>query len=173
MHPTQNQVSPATPLMVADTLRRAALYLIRHGWSQHRHYDNSAAPVILRTPDTFPTADVVGALVLAVTGQTRQPADLLRGWDSATVREFNDAIVYLASWLGLLTDCDAVTDFRISVDALTLLWTWNDFRWQDQAHVIDGLLCAAADADGTVYIPDMHRPYAADFAALGLAAGAR
>ncbi len=170
MHATQDPVSPATTPTVADTLRRAALYLIRHGWTQDHTYDTPAIPP---ASDTFPATDVLGALVLAVTGRTLIPAELVRECDTATVREFNDAAVYLARWLGLLADTDPAfdTDYWPTLAAQNLLWKWNDSPWQDQAHVVDGLLCAAADADGTVYLPDSHRPYAADFAALGLMSG--
>jgi len=165
MHPTQNPVSPATPPIVADTLRRAALYLIRHGWTRDNHYANPAAPVILRTTDTFPAADVVGALVLAVTGRTLIPAEVHAEAGPDAHQELAAAMAYLVDWLGL--------EDRPGLDDRRALADWNDSPWQDQAHVVDGLLCAAADADGTLYRPDLHRPYAADFAALGLKAGAR
>src|SRR5205085_352791 len=77
MHPTQDSVSVApTRPTIADTLRRAALYLIRHGWTQDNHYSNAMTPLILRTTTIFPAADVLGALVLAATGRTLLPAEV-------------------------------------------------------------------------------------------------
>jgi hypothetical protein len=165
MHPTQNPVSATVyQPAIADTLRRAALYLIRHGWIQDNHYANEMTPVILRTP-TLPAADVLGALVLAVTGRTLTPAQIAVECGHNAAHELRDAVAYLVDWLGL--------EDRPGLDDQRALWDWNDAPWQDKAHVIDGLLSAAADADGTIYKPGTHRPYAADFAALDLKAGVR
>jgi hypothetical protein len=179
MHPTQNPVSaaPYRP-SVADTLRRAALNLIRHGWTQDNTYANEMTPAILRD-HTFPAADVLGALVLAATGRTLIPGEVAHECPQEEAREFDNAVVYLADWLGLADDPDYTPDFGLSLDrhpaaaALTMLWRWNDAPWQDKSHVIDGLLAAAADYDHTIYKPGTHRPYAADFAALDIKAGTR
>jgi hypothetical protein len=165
MHATQNPVSPATHPGIADTLRRAALYLIRHGWTQDTNYAKRTTPVIPGNP--MPAADVIGALVLATTGRTLIPGEILRECGLDATCEFYNAVDYLTDWLGLSDEIDYASDKTPQ----RLLWDWNDAPWQDQAHVVDGLLCAAADADGTVYLPDSHRPYAADFAALGLTSG--
>ncbi len=171
MHPTQKSVSAAVyQPAIADTLRRAALYLIRHGWIQDNHYANEMTPVILRTP-TFPAADVLGALVLAVTGRTLTPAEIARECGPDAAREYGNAVDYLADWLGLPRRAHDASRTRPALVARC--GQWNDSPWQDKAHVIDGLLSAAADADGTIYKPGTHRPYAADFAALDIKAGAR
>jgi len=79
MHPTQHPVSAApTQPRVADTLRRAALYLIRHGWTQDKHYNTTTDPTAERFTLLFPAADVLGALVLATTGRTLIPAEVAR-----------------------------------------------------------------------------------------------
>ncbi len=59
MHATQNPARPATNPETAATLRRAALYLIRHGWTQDNTYANEMTPAILRG-HTLPAADVHG-----------------------------------------------------------------------------------------------------------------
>ena len=175
MHPTQNPVSTAVTPTVADTLRRAALYLIRHGWTQDNTYTDEMTPVILRTTATFPAADVLGALVLAVTGQTLIPAEIASEFGHSAAREFDTTANYLSDWLGLSADYGDLyaAGFGPGIDIRDLLCRWNDAPWQDSAHVIDGLLSAAADCDGTVYKPGTHRPYAVDFAALNIKAGAR
>jgi hypothetical protein len=164
MHATQNPAGPARQPEIAVTLRGAALYLIRHGWIQDNNYANQTTPAAFRQP--MPAADVIGALVLACTGRTLIPAEITRECGPDADRAYRNAARYLADWLGLPEDAPGKTAER-------LLWEWNDSPWQDQAHIIDGLLCAAADADGTIYRPGTHRPYAADFAALTLTAGAR
>src|SRR2546423_2084123 len=107
MHPTQTPVSvAATRPSIADPLRRAALFLIRHGWTQDNHYSNQMTPVILRTTTILPAADVLGALVLAATGRTLLPGEVATECGESAHRELHTAAGYLADWLGLTRQPD-------------------------------------------------------------------
>src|SRR5438067_801619 len=100
MHPTQNPVSVApTRPTIADTLRRAALYLIRYGWFQDNHYSTTKTPAAAPAAP-FPAADVLGALVLATTGRTLIPAEVAAECGDTAHRELHTAADYLADWLG-------------------------------------------------------------------------
>lgn len=158
MQPTQNPVSPADQPQIAGTLRRAALYLIRYGWTQDNHYDNASG--------TFPAADILGALTMAVTGHAVLPSEIRTEAGANAHREYAAAMTYLVDWLAL-PDQPGLDDEKALRD-------WNDLPWLSKSDIINGLLGAAADIDGIIYRPGIHTPYAVDFAAMNVKpAGAR
>lgn len=141
MHPTQNPPTPGTlsgaaPADLTDTpaavLRRAALYLERHGWCQHVYYDRSKNGLATSTPP----ADVLGAIGMAVYG-----GPLLDVMD----QDRRGSAVFYAAY-GALCHFLAATGRIDSPTAPSWLWTpaeWNDYPTTTKTDVIRALLRAA------------------------------
>src|SRR5262249_15670518 len=106
MHATQNPVSPAPHPPIADPLRRPPppppralapplprppLSPPRPGGPRLTHYTYPAAPGTPSNSAAFPAADVLGALVLAVTGRPLLPGVLVHDCGPEVVAEFNHA----------------------------------------------------------------------------------
>ncbi len=142
MHPTHHQPSDPTTGNVeatpGQTLRDAALYLQRHGWTQGAHYDFTA--------DTFgptPPACVRGAIAIACYGEAVDnpwTTDRPEQPQFTTVAAFFDDYLYLHH-IHTLTDVDDDTD-------LCAVW-WNDQPERTARQVIDVLRAAADDWDHT------------------------
>ena len=143
MQPTQNTdlVEVITP---ADTLRGAALYLIRHGWFQGDMFDLSDPEV------AFPPACGLGGIRMAVFGRTDIDADALTPEHADA---FDHAVTALADHLvlsGAVTAdvSDSVAVSQIGSDAREeLVADWNDDPSRIGSHVIAALKGAADEWD--------------------------
>ena len=136
MHPTHTPASDTAPMRhtVADTLRRAADYLTRHGWTQDQYY----AHTDLRSLD-FPAADVIGAITLAVTGQRFDyPADIATTCGPDAFQEHRRAVACLANWLDA-DQSDLWPGHLNANDYPHLVAAWNDAPEQDAPGIIDTL----------------------------------
>ena len=121
MHPTQNQVSPATQPTLADILRRAALYLAGNGWTRGPIDD----------PTELPTT-VLHAISASVEGELNRAA------------LYNGAVSELADQLrrsGLVSDFDWLG--WASLSSREILSTWNDQHAESADEVINALIAAA------------------------------
>lgn len=140
MHSTHLPVSAARDeSTIADTLRLAALYLMRHGWVQ----DDFFARHPQHNP--FPAADLVGALVMVITGRRMLPCEIAEVCGHDTSRRLRDILAYLAWWLGLRGAGNG--------DYLPVVQDWNDRPGRVPEEVIDELMAAAAHLRGETYRP--------------------
>ncbi|MFC8618830.1 hypothetical protein ACFT9M_20790 [Micromonospora purpureochromogenes] len=122
MHATQNQVTEqvTTP---ARTLRDAALYLSRHGWTQGAYYDQTATCFT-------PAACTVGAIgMVCYGGPVDAPAQM---FDAPEFADFEAALTYLDRYLCEVNPYDTDT------------YSFNDTPGRTRAQVI-ATLNAAAD----------------------------
>jgi hypothetical protein len=113
----------AEPVMVtpATTLRAAAMYLDRHGWSQGGYYEQTATGIT-------PAACTVGAIgMVCYGGQVDAPA---QHFDHPGFDDFDTAVAYLDRYLVELYESD--------------VYTFNDTKGRC---VIDVLLVLNAAAD--------------------------
>lgn len=141
MHSTHHPLSAARDESpIADTLRLAALYLMRHGWVQHDYFARHPEP-----NDPFPPADLLGALVMVITGQKMLPCEITEACGGDTYRQFTDTLTYLAWWLGLRDTGNG--------EHLHVLQDWNDRPGRLPGDVIDELMAAAAHTRGQTYRP--------------------
>ena len=129
-----------TGLTPADLLRGAALYLSRHGWTQHQFFD------LLANTGTFPPACASGAIIAAATGTC--PTSGLLDSDSADDRETDAAIRAMrvfANWLD--GGYQPVEGFPVS--SIDVIGDWNDADDRTCDEVTDALTAAADDCDHT------------------------
>lgn len=128
MNPTQNstEVTEVTP---AITLRHAALYLQRYGWTQgdyyRDHWDEHG------TPGLFPAACALGAIAAAVYGEAiASPEDeMLPEFDYV-----DDARHALGQYI-----CPDVYDYDPSIESVG---DWND----DPSRTADEVISTLNDA---------------------------
>ncbi|MFC0527240.1 DUF6197 family protein [Phytohabitans kaempferiae] len=151
MQPTQNPIAGMV-ITPADTLRGAALYLIRHGWNQGDLFDRA----VLADPDVaFPPACGLGAIRMATIGSAEVIADLVT---EEAVDAFDQAVTAFADHLvlsyGVNADvCDPVAVSLIDQTAREqLVADWNDDSSRIGSHVIAALKGAADEWDR------LHRP---------------
>jgi hypothetical protein len=112
----------------AEVLRAAALYIERHGWIQHLFYGHNGP---------FPPADVLGAIRIAVLGDTQGLSGIPSDPDTILI---NRVQRYLAAQL----DTDYTTG---DVAALDVIGDWNDETDRTPDTVIATLREAADDWD--------------------------
>lgn len=130
MHPTQEPATtaPAGPETTpADTLRAAASYLQRHGWTYGTRYELPAPAA------TYPAADIIGALRIAVAGHP--VGDSYTSPEQA--QHVGRAIGVLARFLDLHTvpAIEGIDDWNDSVPASTgeVITALRDAaRWYEQ-----------------------------------------
>lgn len=146
MQPTQKpSVEPAIgPAIVAvttpaATLRDAALYLERHGWTQGLFFD-------LASDGPFPPACAMGAIRMAVYGSTSADTDTINSVQPALVV---NTYRHFAGYLDpvLIADLDQRPD--ASYSASDIIGDWNDCADRTAAEVITILRDAADDWDRT------------------------
>ncbi|MDQ7910212.1 hypothetical protein RB614_37525 [Phytohabitans sp. ZYX-F-186] len=140
MQPTQNLVTEPV-ITPADTLRGAALYLIRHGWHQRDLFD-------LTNPEVaFPPACGLGGIRMATIGRAEVTADLVT--DEA-VANFDQAVMAFADHL--FTDYGQ-PDPTASAGADDMPWPeqivadWNDAYDRNVSQVVAALQGAAYQWD--------------------------
>ncbi|AXO37774.1 hypothetical protein [Micromonospora sp. B006] len=129
MHATQNTVAEqvTTP---ARTLRDAALYLSRHGWTQGAYYDATSGSFT-------PPACLVGAVgMVCYGGPVDAPAQM---FDAPEFADFNAALTYL-DWYLALRFADSQYYERLDT-----AYDFNDAKGQTADAVI-AVLNAAANA---------------------------
>jgi hypothetical protein len=137
MHPTQNPVSPAydgpTP---ADTLRGAALYLERHGWTQGDYYDYSDTDGT--GSGLTPKACAHGAIAIAAYGS---PVEIPSHANRAERPDFAVAAAIFDDYIRVV-----VAPTTDDPDDLAGIW-WNDADGRTATEVIAALRAAADDYD--------------------------
>ncbi|MFG3602096.1 DUF6197 family protein [Micromonospora chersina] len=133
MHATQNQVAEqvTTP---ARTLRDAALYLSRHGWTQGAYYDSTSGSFT-------PPACTVGAVgMVCYGGPVDAPAQM---FDAPEFTDFEAALTYLDGYLAL-----RFPDGQY-YEGLDNTYDFNDAKGQTADEVIAVLNAAADEWDRT------------------------
>jgi hypothetical protein len=140
MHPTQKP-APCPPRLAgqlgiaevdvtpAQTLRGAALYVQRHGWTQHHYY--------WRTPGKLPAACALGAIGMAAHGQALDnPQDItLPAWLA-----FHGAYETLNDYLELGGHYTVLDEDLFDQSSIG---NWNDHTDQTAEQVIAALHAAA------------------------------
>ncbi len=170
MQSTQNPLSTADEPSVADTLRHAALYLQRHGWTEDQFYADSGIPAHLRQPG-YPPADILGALLIAITGhRVDHPTDL-RGENPSAWNLYQRCINALADWID--HNADLWHDHTPAHDATHRVCCFNDQPGQEPAEIVEALHHTAADLDGTNYQVNIFRYLAVHLATLPGPGGTR
>jgi hypothetical protein len=158
MNPTQKPVSSTDEHLpsMADTLRHAALYLLRNGWTQDQFFADSGLHPVHRMV-AFPAADVLGAIAVAITGRRFDyPEDIRTECGDYVFAEYRQTVTLLATWLD--RDDPDLWNGQLPIDeAPHLVWTWNDHPDQEPGVVIDTLHRVAAELDNTNYQPDPAR----------------
>ncbi len=146
MHRTQNTTAspaPAVDISPATTLRGAALYLTRHGWTQDNYYADITQP--------FPAACVTGAIAMAAYGRTTPyPSHT----NAPGVRDYRRAVDTLIDYLdseGHPTDLDS---------DVVMPFSWNDDPDRTAEQITATLRAAADDYDWSHATPDDLETYA-------------
>ncbi|MBX7264787.1 hypothetical protein KIF24_01090 [Micromonospora sp. Llam7] len=133
MHATQNEVAEqvTTP---ARTLRDAALYLSRHGWTQGAYYDATSGSFT-------PPACLVGAVgMVCYGGPVDAPAQM---FDAPEFADFESALVHLDRHLDAVVSDD---EYKSGFDTV---YDFNDAKDRTSGEVIAVLRAAANEWDRT------------------------
>jgi hypothetical protein len=159
MQPTQNP--PTEPIFGPDveavttpavTLRNAALYVERHGWTQSLFFD-------LAHDGPFPPACAMGAIRMAVYGSTSLDPDTTDVDQQALLTRANRQLAgYLDPDFGISEDDDPYS-------ASDRIGDWNDETDRTAADVITTLREAADDWD-RLHTGRYLTAYAANLAAI-------
>ena len=159
MHPTQNHARTALAPSSSDTLRGAACYLMNYGWTQDEFYADAALTPQQRLTGC-PPADVLGAIMIAVSGHRYDsPQILLADRGEHAYTDYTRAVADLARWLHF--EMPELWPGTLSDDDLPhLVWSWNDDPEQTAPAVIDTLARCAANLN--------HEPAPSNLAELAL-----
>jgi len=129
MHPTQQQ-APPVEVTPADTLRAAAVYLNRHGWTQRDYYFNPEPG-----EDLLPAACALGAIGMAAHGRETDWPDDQRNPGAA---EFLSARRLLLDYLRRTGQASRQAH---------AIGDWNDDPNQTHEAVVETLTAAADEWD--------------------------
>lgn len=135
--PTPTAHDPAmTPGVL---LRGAAVYLTRHGWTQHQFFDMAAD-----SGDPFPPACASGAIIAAAFGRCI-PSGVctVDGSDDPDTLAALRAMRFFADWL----DDGETISGDLAPSCIDAIGDWNDDEWRSRYFVIQSLQDAANDWD--------------------------
>ncbi|MDM4720360.1 hypothetical protein QTQ03_12535 [Micromonospora sp. WMMA1363] len=128
--PTGVQVTPA------DLLRMAALYLLRHGWTQGRYYATTDTPT--------PPACAAGAIGIASAGHRVEHFTQL---DPDALADYLAALAAFVDYLDASHPMFLVDDDGSVIDEHTSPYSWNDDPTRTTEQVITALQAAAHEWD--------------------------